>query len=338
MIPAELEELINAVTAKGTVTERERRVLYKRAIEEGVDPDELQVVLDAKLYRHTNPLPAQTQSYPSQPQTKPHTQIDFDSYSPRYEVEPNACIELFSQLHKVDMEKIKRLMHHNAEKNRLIGEMKQRHGGDKSFDKTLDDESRESLRQQEKDNLMGALDASRQAIERDAIEEKKQIIKAFPIPNTKKSLLNLLVMAANYAYDNDGVVGEREKAWLEKTGQIYQKIVLCAGEDREFLLSATLTVVSLMKRLPRSLKNFTEIAPSLRKEMGRELEADRESIQQKKLQAWKRHAIWGAPFLILGIIFLFFFFWIGVLFIIVSFVAVFMAKRDVQKINNNPFR
>ena len=63
MYSEELEELIGAVLADGEITDKEREVLHKKAAEEGVDPDELDVVIDGRLakMRPTPPIqPAQS--------------------------------------------------------------------------------------------------------------------------------------------------------------------------------------------------------------------------------------------------------------------------------------
>ena len=45
----ELEEVIEAALADGVITEKERAVLHKKALLEGVDPDEVDVVIDGRL-------------------------------------------------------------------------------------------------------------------------------------------------------------------------------------------------------------------------------------------------------------------------------------------------
>ena len=49
MFSKELEEVIDAAIADGVLTDKERAVLHKRAQAEGVDPDELDVVIDGRL-------------------------------------------------------------------------------------------------------------------------------------------------------------------------------------------------------------------------------------------------------------------------------------------------
>ena len=82
------------------------------------------------------------------------------------------------------------------------------------------------------------------------MDAKINMIKVFAVPNTKGDLLELLSMASSSAYDNDGVIGPEEEAWLQKTDQIYQKLVICAAGDNITLNQATNMIVSLIKRLP----------------------------------------------------------------------------------------
>ena len=49
MFSEELEEFIELALADGVLTDKERAVLHKRAQAEGVDPDELDVVIDGRL-------------------------------------------------------------------------------------------------------------------------------------------------------------------------------------------------------------------------------------------------------------------------------------------------
>lgn len=49
MFSKELEEIIEAALADGVLTDKERAVLHKRALAEGVDPDELDIVIDGRL-------------------------------------------------------------------------------------------------------------------------------------------------------------------------------------------------------------------------------------------------------------------------------------------------
>lgn len=66
MYSEELEELIGAVLADGEITDKEREVLHKKAAEEGVDPDELDVVIDGRLAKMRPTPPPVPQPQPVQ--------------------------------------------------------------------------------------------------------------------------------------------------------------------------------------------------------------------------------------------------------------------------------
>ena len=46
-----LEQLIDAALADGELTEKEKQILFKKAQEMGVDLDEFEMVLDARLVK-----------------------------------------------------------------------------------------------------------------------------------------------------------------------------------------------------------------------------------------------------------------------------------------------
>lgn len=50
MYDEKIEALISAALADGTLTEKEKQILFKRAQAEGIDLDEFEMVLDAKLF------------------------------------------------------------------------------------------------------------------------------------------------------------------------------------------------------------------------------------------------------------------------------------------------
>ena len=50
MYNEKIEALIKAALADGVLTEKEKQVLFKRAHEQGIDLDEFEMVLEAKLF------------------------------------------------------------------------------------------------------------------------------------------------------------------------------------------------------------------------------------------------------------------------------------------------
>lgn len=66
----ELEELIDLAIADGTLTDKKREILTKKAKELNIDPDEFDMILDGKLFRKQKEMQAQqpVQSQPVQAQ------------------------------------------------------------------------------------------------------------------------------------------------------------------------------------------------------------------------------------------------------------------------------
>ena len=70
-------------------------------------------------------------------------------------------------------------------------------------------------------------------------QQKIDLIKTFPIPNTKEDILEFMILASSNfdsEYYNSHLDEEDiSDAWLAKVKQCYQKAVLVFGEDKEFL-------------------------------------------------------------------------------------------------------
>lgn len=54
MFSEELNRLIEAALADGVLTDKERAVIRKRALSEGVDPDEVEIIMEGRLYEKTH--------------------------------------------------------------------------------------------------------------------------------------------------------------------------------------------------------------------------------------------------------------------------------------------
>lgn len=74
MFSKELEEIIEASLADGEITDKERAVLHKRAIAEGIDPDELDVIIDGKLAKINKEKESLKATAPK-PQSNKHGEI-----------------------------------------------------------------------------------------------------------------------------------------------------------------------------------------------------------------------------------------------------------------------
>lgn len=57
MYSNKLEELIEAILSDGVITDKERAVLHKRAVQEGVDSDEIDIIINARLGKRNAQTP-----------------------------------------------------------------------------------------------------------------------------------------------------------------------------------------------------------------------------------------------------------------------------------------
>ena len=91
-------------------------------------------------------------------------------------------------------------------------------------------------------------------------EKKSDLIRNFPIPNTKEDLYEFFILAASNinprAYENEGVFSERAKmtsdAWVAKIEQAYQKAVLAFEPDDPSFIEISKIYEKTSKRVHRA--------------------------------------------------------------------------------------
>ena len=266
MLTPELEQLIEFALADGELTDKERAVLTRKAQEAGVDLDEFEMILDAKLHLAKK---TSTEPVPSPKSNSKHGEVckcpgcgatvsAFTTKCPECGFEFNnigsikSANNLFEKLQAIEMEKARELAKHDEEKNRQLQALSEKHNGGGAFKQFTNALSKER-QEKEREDLIRTLEKGDRQIERKYLDAKINLIKVYTVPNTKGDLLELLSMAASSAYDNDGVIGPEEEVWLQKTDQIYQKLVICAADD----------------------KNFTRIPKQLRDKVNLELKAQK---------------------------------------------------------------
>lgn len=352
MYNEELELLIDAALADGELTEKEKQILFKKAQTLGIDLDEFEMVLDARLHKvrqASNAAPANSapksnkfgdvrkcpscgailQSF----QTRcPDCGHEFSSVDAVMSAQ-----RLFDSLQAAELRKTEQLAKQNEEKQRRLNELSERQNKEGSLVKLFGGSSRNERLDEEREDLIRELDKTYSNLEKKLNQEKANIIKNFPVPNAKEDLLELLAMATSNAYDNDGVVGYEEEVWIQKTDQIYQKIVACSDNDPQLLEKATNMIVPLMRRLPRQYRNFTKIPQSIKSKVDAELAAERERKKNLFLDIVKKYGIWGGPCLLVGIIFLFIendvVLFIGLILIIAAIVAFILGRKEWRNTN-----
>ena len=286
MLTPELEQLINYALEDGVLTDKERSVLMRKAQAAGADLDEFEMILDAKLHEVQKTAaaaaPKSNSNKHGEVRKCPACGAMVSAFSTRCSecgfefnnVEANKSANtLFEKLQALEMEKARELAQHEESKNKQLMALSERHNSGGTLTKIFANNG--EAQNEERDDLIRALEKGARLIERKYMDAKINMIKVFAVPNTKGDLLELLSMASSSAYDNDGVIGPEEEAWLQKTDQIYQKLVICAAGDTVTLNQATNMIVSLIKRLPKQYKNFTRIPKELRDKINVELKAQK---------------------------------------------------------------
>lgn len=286
MLTPELEQLINYALEDGVLTDKERSVLMRKAQAAGADLDEFEMILDAKLHEvqktAATVAPKSNSNKHGEVRKCPACGAMVSAFSTRCSecgfefnnVEANKSANtLFEKLQALEMEKAHELAQHEESKNKQLLALSERHNSGGTLTKIFANNG--EAQNEERDDLIRALEKGARLIERKYMDAKINMIKVFAVPNTKGDLLELLSMASSSAYDNDGVIGPEEEAWLQKTDQIYQKLVICAAGDNITLNQATNMIVSLIKRLPKKYKNFTRIPKELRDKINVELRAQK---------------------------------------------------------------
>jgi hypothetical protein len=370
MYNEQIEALISAALADGVLTEKEKQVLFKKAESMGIDLDEFEIVLDARLVELKKKEANESKQYElemekaraaqkSAPKSNkfgdvrkcPSCGAMIESFQTRcpdcgYEFKNVEAVhsaqKLFELLQGAEMRKSEMISTHNREKNQRLENLSQKHNNTGTMAKIFAGNSIKANQDEEREDLIRELNEEKGSIEKVAIEEKSNIIKNFPIPNTKEDLLELLAMATSNAYDNDGVIGKEEEVWIQKTDQIYQKIILCAANDDKVLEQASNMIFSLMKRLPRRYKKFTSIPASLKGKYEEEMQADKQRKTEQKKRILLRFGLPALACGILGIIFLlyiflmtgtFWAFFVGLIFLLASIFLYKKCKRELSEVD-----
>ena len=204
-----LENLIEMALADGELTEKEKQVLFKKAEAQGIDLDEFEMVLDAKLYEKQKSMNSIQSAHQAAPKSEKYGDVRkcpgcgaiVESFITR-------CPECGHEFTNVEaVSSISKLF------NKLESLDEQKGGG---FFSMLKDES---------------------------IDKKKiNIIKTFPIPNTKEDLLEFLSVAAPlgkkksiFSAGEDEMTLRTRRAWREKCGQVIMKARFSMKDDKALL-------------------------------------------------------------------------------------------------------
>lgn len=197
MYNEKIEQLINAALADGVLTEKEKQVLFKRAQEQGIDLDEFEMVLDARLVE----LKKTTKSAP-----KSDKFGDVRKCPACGAVVPalsGSCVECGYEFSGVEAssasqklsQKISEIKEKaSSRKAEMMSEVKNRH---------LSDDAK----------VQHQLDIER--IDKDTESQISSLINNYPIPNTKADLFDLMMFFKNQGYN------KKYKECLNRASHLY---------------------------------------------------------------------------------------------------------------------
>lgn len=213
---AEIEKLIEFALADGELTEKEKQVLFKKAQAKGIDLDEFEMVLDARLY---NAKQQQQQSQP-QPQAQPISSAPkSDKYGDVKKCPAcGAMITAFSAICPECGHEFSNIAA-NSSIQKLFEMLNEAEG--------------------QKEGLWGAMNDEK-------FNRKKSIIQNFPIPTTKDDIIEFLSLTVPLArkknlfkkiMDNDSDAGadKMRPIWRAKCEQIIMKAKFSLRDDKKTL-------------------------------------------------------------------------------------------------------
>lgn len=196
MYNEEIEQLIDAALADGEVTERERQILLKKAKSLGIDPDEFEMVLDARIVK--NKKNGQDNVAPQATKSNKHGVIKkCPSCGAMIQSFQGVCPECGYAFEDVDA---------NASIRKLAEEL----------------EKKGKYREEGE--------------EWDDYEKMASIIKRFPVPNTKADLIELITFIQTQFSSIEGGLesaGEYRKACNSKLQECSMKAKLLFPKDTQ---------------------------------------------------------------------------------------------------------
>ena len=221
MYNEQIENLINLALADGDLTEKEKQILFKKAEEAGIDLDEFEMVLDAKLYEKQQIVKAAAPSVAA-PKSDKFGDVKkcpaCGAIVQSFQTKCSDCSHEFS----------------NIGANVSIGKL---------FEML---NACESDRKEQSTSVFGAMGSlMAQGLGGDkVIEKKKSIISGFPIPNTKDDILEFLSTAIPNAKEKGNFWTKKPEykshndlapTWLSKCEQIIIKAKFSMKDDKKTL-------------------------------------------------------------------------------------------------------
>jgi hypothetical protein len=217
MYSEKLENLIEMALADGILSEKEKQVLFKNAKEEGIDLDEFEIVLDARLHQRGQAiLPKENSEKQSALAT---------------------LLQLLDEVEQDEREKLEKEIKKFAIKNNITSAIKDlaeitsralsmTTGGIGGF---VAGEAAKKLGRRNGNKAEEKIRKLTNDARRRIKEKKINIISAFPVPSSKEDVLNFLEYI--YPKKNDDV----QNMWSDKFHEILLRSKMNFSYDKTFL-------------------------------------------------------------------------------------------------------
>ena len=187
MLTPELEQLIQYALADGVLTDKERAVLMKKAEAAGVDLDEFEMILEAKLHEAKKAAAAaapKASNKEGEVRKCPHcgarvrsfrTTCEECGYEFRNAEAVKSAAFLFEQIQNLEMEKTRELALHESNKNKQL----EAFGGVYSRE-----------RRKDRDDLVEKLKEAEKAIKKGSMRRRHHSSKSMPFLTPIRIYLN----------------------------------------------------------------------------------------------------------------------------------------------------
>ena len=255
MYSPELENLINIALTDGTITDKERQILFRKAESLGIDLDEFEMVLESRIYekeqslKNAEPAPSEPVNAPTPPPPPPVAPIP-PTLTPEDAPKTNKygdlkkCPSCGSQIGAMDaicngcghefmnVESVGSVQKLHAELTRVEEEERNRPKEQASGIRSLT-----SLIQGDNDPL------EEYNLQRRIFQRKASVLSTFPVPNSKADIIEFMSMAVAEGSKKIGFFsaarasgeGDYIKAWRTKAEQVVMKARFSLREDKALL-------------------------------------------------------------------------------------------------------
>ena len=259
MYDEQLEKFIEMALMDGELSEKEREILFKKATAAGIDHDEFEMVLSARLFEkqqknnsqaNTIPVVPQSSTPPPPVQPIPQAQQNVNNNKMGDLRKCPACNAIVQSYSAICAD-----CGHSFSNISAVSSVTKLHEQLIAVEsEERERESNEKNQPAQKSSIFSSFDPSASLkaykslttnIEEIILTRKASIISSFPIPNSKEDILEFLTMAVpecknkpNFMMMGTGK-GKIYKAWFTKAEQIVMKAKFSLKEDKKAMEEIT---------------------------------------------------------------------------------------------------